>query len=99
MLCPQGQVPFKHLFSDGLHAPDGAHDMAASAIRHRIKNLVAGETQDAILSDDAIVTTLHAEGIQIARRTVAKYRSQLSIPSSAQRRRRLRLPWHVNHTA
>ncbi|MDN5843990.1 MAG: RNA polymerase factor sigma-54 [Alcaligenaceae bacterium] len=99
MLCPQGQLPFKHFFSDGLHAPSGEHDIAASAIRHRIKNLVEGETQESILSDEAIVNTLHGEGIQIARRTVAKYRTQLSIPSSAQRRRRMRLPWHTNHTA
>ncbi|MCQ9615449.1 RNA polymerase factor sigma-54 [Paenalcaligenes niemegkensis] len=95
MLCPQGQVPFKHFFSDSLQA----QDVAASAIRHRIKNLVASETHDSILSDEAIVDTLQEEGIQIARRTVAKYRNQLSIPSSAQRRRRMRLPWHISQTA
>jgi RNA polymerase sigma-54 factor len=98
MLCPQGQVPFKHFFSDGVPAQDGEQDIAAAAIRHRIKDLVASETHDSILSDGAIVNSLESEGIQIARRTVAKYRSQLSIPSSAQRRRRMRLPWHASHT-
>lgn len=98
MLCPQGQLPFKHFFSDGVHSQDGEQDVAATAIRHRIKDLVASETRDSILSDGAIVNSLENDGIQIARRTVAKYRNQLSIPSSAQRRKRMRLPWHASHT-
>ncbi|MFA7437806.1 RNA polymerase factor sigma-54 [Castellaniella sp.] len=95
MQCPQGLVPFRHFFSDGLQAANGDPDIAAAAIRHRIRDLVSGETLESVLSDEAIVDLLQGEGIQIARRTVAKYRTQLKIPSSAQRRRRMRLPWHV----
>jgi RNA polymerase sigma-54 factor len=56
-------------------------------VRHRIKTLVAAEDRNAILSDDALVDILKSEGIDIARRTVAKYREALGIPSSVQRRR------------
>uniref|UniRef100_UPI003340DD40 RNA polymerase factor sigma-54 n=1 Tax=Castellaniella defragrans TaxID=75697 RepID=UPI003340DD40 len=90
MLCPRGLVPLKHFFSDGLGSLDGEQDRAATAIRHRIKDLVACETQGHILSDEAIVAALKGEGVVIARRTVAKYRDQLRIPSSAQRRRQMR---------
>lgn len=95
MQCPQGLVPFRHFFSDSLQAANGEQDIAASAIRHRIRDLVSGESHESVLSDDAIVDLLQGEGIQIARRTVAKYRTQLNIPSSTQRRRRKRLPWHT----
>ncbi|MEO0321115.1 MAG: RNA polymerase sigma-54 factor, partial [Pseudomonadota bacterium] len=60
---------------------------SAEAVRHRIKELVEAETQGNVLSDDAIVDILKQDGIEIARRTVAKYRETLSIPSSVQRRR------------
>ncbi|MBC8036058.1 MAG: RNA polymerase sigma-54 factor, partial [Rhizobiales bacterium] len=56
------------------------------AVRHRIKAMIEGEGS-AILSDDAIVERLNGDGIEIARRTVAKYRESLRIPSSIQRRR------------
>lgn len=92
LLCPRGLVPLKHFFSDGVGAGEGDQDQAATAVRHRIKHLVSQETSGHILSDEAIVAALKSEGVVIARRTVAKYRDQLSIPSSAQRRRRLRWP-------
>ena len=56
-------------------------------MRHRIKALVDGEPADKVLSDDAIVTALRADGVDIARRTVAKYREAMKIPSSVERRR------------
>jgi RNA polymerase sigma-54 factor len=56
-------------------------------VRHRIKQLIDAEEPSAILSDDTIVERLHADGIDIARRTVAKYREAMRIPSSVQRRR------------
>ncbi len=65
----------------------GENGPAAKAVRHRIRALVAAEAPGAILSDDAIVERLRADGIEIARRTVAKYRKALRIPSSAERRR------------
>lgn len=97
LLCPQGQVPLKHFFSDGLGMIDGMQDQAATAVRYRIKDLVAQETSGTILSDEAIVSALKNEGVLIARRTVAKYRDQLHIPSSAQRRRRMQ--WQVAATS
>ena len=56
-------------------------------MRHRIRQLIDAETAPAVLSDDKIVEQLKRDGIDIARRTVAKYREALRIPSSVQRRR------------
>ena len=56
-------------------------------MRHRIRRLIDAETADAVLSDDTIVKVLRDSGIDIARRTVAKYREAMRIPSSVQRRR------------
>ena len=56
-------------------------------MRHRIRSLIGAEPSDDILSDDAIVAQLRDEGVDIARRTVAKYREALRIPNSVQRRR------------
>lgn len=66
--------------------------MSAEAVRHRIKSMVEAEGIDDILSDDAIVERLRAEGVDIARRTVAKYRDALRIPSSVQRKREKAVP-------
>ena len=60
---------------------------SAEAVRHRIKELIDTEPPKKILSDDKIVALLRADGINIARRTVAKYREAMRIPSSVQRRR------------
>jgi RNA polymerase sigma-54 factor len=56
-------------------------------VRHRIKLLIEGESSKKILSDDTIVELLRKDGVDIARRTVAKYREAMRIPSSVQRRR------------
>ena len=56
-------------------------------MRHKIKILINNEIPDAILSDDKLVSLLKADGVEIARRTVAKYREGMKIPSSVQRRR------------
>ena len=84
---PRGMFELKYFFSAAIQGADGEASFAAESIRHRIKSLVDAEAADAILSDDTIVELLQNEGIDIARRTVAKYRDQLSIPSSVQRRR------------
>jgi RNA polymerase sigma-54 factor len=65
----------------------GGEAHSAESVRHRIKKLIDAEPPAAILSDDKLVTVLRGEGIDIARRTVAKYRESMRIPSSVQRRR------------
>ena len=66
---------------------DGADSHSAEAVRSRIKELIDKEPAEAVLSDDQLVAVLKNEGVDIARRTVAKYRESLKIPSSVQRRR------------
>jgi RNA polymerase sigma-54 factor len=61
-------------------------------VRHRIREMVAAEDAEDVLSDDAIVAILRREGVDIARRTVAKYREALRIPSSVQRKREKAVP-------
>ena len=77
--------------SDLVSAADGAAAHSSEAVRYRIKQLVDAETPDSVLSDDQIVATLKASGIDIARRTVAKYRDLMRIPSSRERRRAKKL--------
>ncbi len=74
-----------------LNAATGEGEHAAKAVRHRIRQLIEAEAPDNVLSDEALAQQLKAEGIAVARRTVAKYRVSLRIPSSAERRRRQRL--------
>ena len=66
---------------------DGGEAHSAEAVRHHIKQLIDAEDPAVILSDDTIVERLRESGIDIARRTVAKYREAMRIPSSVQRRR------------
>ena len=86
MLTPKGVVPLKHFFTARLTTESGAATSNA-AIKSRIAALIASESPDKPLSDSEIVARLAAEGIVIARRTVAKYRDALSIPPAALRRR------------
>ncbi|PLL12109.1 RNA polymerase sigma-54 factor [Tabrizicola sp. TH137] len=88
---PQGTFPLKSFFSAALAAREGEGGEAgsAAAIRHRIQKLIAAENPEEPLSDDIIARVIGQEdGIQLARRTVAKYRDQLRIASSVDRRRR-----------
>ncbi len=82
----RGIFELKYFFTNAVGG-GGETDVAAEAVRHRIKAMVSAEAADAILSDDAIVDALAREGVEIARRTVAKYRNSLNIPSSVERRR------------
>jgi RNA polymerase sigma-54 factor len=84
---PRGNYPFKYFFSNALAGTDGDGGHAAEAIRQQIKILIDKEDPQKVLSDDQIVVVLRAKGVSIARRTVAKYRESLAIPSSVQRRR------------
>ncbi|MEQ9814353.1 MAG: RNA polymerase factor sigma-54 [Azospirillaceae bacterium] len=84
---PRGLFDLKYFFTVALGRTDAAGDHSAEAVRHRIRTLIQAEGADHVLSDDQIVTILNNEGIDIARRTVAKYREAMDIPSSVQRRR------------
>jgi RNA polymerase sigma-54 factor len=83
---PRGVLPLKFFFSSGL-STDYGEDVSARGIRARIQKLVADEDPLAPLTDQAIVDTLKKEGVQIARRTVAKYRDQLGILAARMRKR------------
>ena len=83
---PRGTFELKFFFTTAI-AGTGGETHSAESVRHRIRALVHAEPPNDILSDDAIVTLLKREGVDIARRTVAKYREALRIPSSVQRKR------------
>lgn len=87
---PRGLFELKYFFSNAIATTGGDEGVSSLAVRERIRELVEAERPDAVLSDDQIVTVLRMEGIHLARRTVAKYRDVLKIPSSAQRRREKR---------
>jgi RNA polymerase sigma-54 factor len=87
MATSRGIFELKYFFTSSIAAADGGEAHSAEAVRHRIRQLIDGETCDDVLSDDTIVEKLHGAGIDIARRTVAKYREAMRIPSSVQRRR------------
>jgi RNA polymerase sigma-54 factor len=84
---PRGIYELKYFFTQAIAGSEGADAHSAEAVRHRIKGLIDLEKPEEVLSDDRIVEILKGEGIDIARRTVAKYREALRIPSSVQRRR------------
>lgn len=84
---PRGIFEMKYFFTSAIASSEGGAAHSAEAVRHRIKELIDVERADAILSDDNIVDILKGQGVDIARRTVAKYREALNIPSSVQRRR------------
>jgi RNA polymerase sigma-54 factor len=87
---PRGLFELKYFFTTALARSDGGADMSSEAVRHRIKAMIDNEKPTAILSDDHLSMMLRGEGIDIARRTVAKYREAMGIPTSAQRRREKR---------
>jgi len=84
---PRGTFELKYFFTTAIAGTNGGESHSAEAVRHRIKLLIDAESPANVLSDDAIVAVLKGEGVEIARRTVAKYRESLRIPSSVQRRR------------
>ena len=87
MATNRGIFELKYFFTSSIAAADGGEAHSAEAVRHRIKQLIDAETSQDVLSDDTIVEKLREAGIDIARRTVAKYREAMRIPSSVQRRR------------
>jgi RNA polymerase sigma-54 factor len=88
---PRGVFELKFFFTSSIASNDGTSAHSAEAVRHKIKNLIDGEKASGeILSDDRIVEILKEAGVDIARRTVAKYREALRIPSSVERKRQSR---------
>lgn len=89
---PRGTFELKYFFTTAIAGTCNGETHSAEAVRHRIRALVDAEDAAAVLSDDTIVDRLRQEGVDIARRTVAKYRDALRIPSSVQRKREKAVP-------
>jgi RNA polymerase sigma-54 factor len=87
MATNRGIFELKYFFTSSIAAADGGEAHSAEAVRHRIRQMIDAEDPADVLSDDTIVDKLRSAGIDIARRTVAKYREAMRIPSSVQRRR------------
>jgi RNA polymerase sigma-54 factor len=91
LATPRGLFEMKYFFTTALGSTTGGDGHSAEAVRHRIRQLIEAEAPSDILSDDAIAEMLNREkGIEVARRTVAKYREGMNIPSSVVRRRQKR---------
>jgi len=84
---PRGVFEMKYFFTAAIQAMDGSDAHSAESVRDRIREMIENESANEILSDDRIVALLTADGVNIARRTVAKYRESMRIPSSVERRR------------
>ncbi|MEQ1670898.1 MAG: RNA polymerase factor sigma-54 [Hyphomicrobium sp.] len=88
---PRGIFELKYFFTSSIASSSDGEAHSSESVRFRIKQLIDAERADDVLSDDQLVDRLKTEGVDIARRTVAKYREALRIPSSVQRRRDKRL--------
>ena len=97
MLTEWGVFPLKQFFSASISSSENSEMHAASAVRETIKSLISSEISNKPLSDDKLARILNKDGMNVARRTVAKYRDMLKIPSSAQRRRASRLQKMVSN--
>jgi RNA polymerase sigma-54 factor len=98
MATSRGIFELKYFFTSAIPSAANGEAHSSESVRHRIKQLIDAENCEAILSDDQIVERLYEEGIEIARRTVAKYREAMRIPSSVQRRRQKRAMEQVART-
>jgi RNA polymerase sigma-54 factor len=91
MATPRGVFELKFFFTSAIAATEGGEAHSAESVRHRIRQLIEAEARDGdVHSDDRIVEILKETGVDIARRTVAKYREAMRIPSSVERRRMLK---------
>ena len=91
ILTDWGLLSLKEFFSASIPSSEESDKHAASAVREALKKLISTEVSNKPLSDEKIADVLSTQGIDVARRTVAKYRDMLSIPSSAERKRRSKL--------
>jgi RNA polymerase sigma-54 factor len=96
MATNRGMFELKYFFTSSIAASGDGDAHSSEAVRHRIQEMIAGEPAHDVLSDDKIVEKLKDDGVDIARRTVAKYREALRIPSSVQRRRLKRIAQGAN---
>lgn len=87
MMTNRGIFELKYFFTAAIASSYGGEAHSAEAVRHRIRAMIEAESAADVLSDDTIVERLREAGVDIARRTVAKYRESMRIPSSVQRRR------------
>ena len=85
--CSRGVFELKYFFTSGIASSEGGDAVSANAVKAAIKTLIDKEDACAILSDDTLVEMLNAQGFNLARRTVAKYREAIGLGSSVQRRR------------
>ena len=84
---PQGVIELRFFFSEGSNGPEGA-DTPLLVLKRKVRKLIEDEDASHPLTDDQLAAMLQAQGIQLTRRTVAKYREDMNIPSTHQRRRR-----------
>jgi RNA polymerase sigma-54 factor len=84
---PQGVIELRFFFSEGSNGPEGA-DTPLLVLKRKVRKLIEDEDARHPLTDDQLAAMLQAQGIQLTRRTVAKYREDMNIPSTHQRRRR-----------
>ena len=87
MHTPRGVLEFRYFFSSHLATVDG-NEQSSTAVRAKIRKLIGSENPAKPLSDSRIATLLKEDGVKVARRTVAKYRESMNIPSSSERRQR-----------
>jgi RNA polymerase sigma-54 factor len=90
MMTPRGVFELRYFFTVAIASSQGGDAHSSEAVRRRIREMIEREATEDVLSDDTIVDRLREAGVEIARRTVAKYRESMSIPSSVQRRREKR---------
>jgi RNA polymerase sigma-54 factor len=96
---PRGIFELKYFFTSSIASSGEGEAHSSESVRHRIKQLIDAETAEGVLSDDKLVEKLKDDGIDIARRTVAKYREAMRIPSSVQRRREKRMSDHLERAS
>ncbi|MEQ8665010.1 MAG: RNA polymerase factor sigma-54 [Rhodospirillales bacterium] len=87
MATPRGIFELKYFFTSAINSSTGGDSISAESVRQRIRELIDAEDPGKILSDDKIAAILKKEGMDVARRTVAKYRESLGLGSSVERRR------------
>ena len=95
MATPRGLFEMKYFFTAAIASANSGEAHSAEAVRQRIRQMIDGEEADNVLSDDVIVAQLRKANIVVARRTVAKYRDSLNIPSSIERRKLKMSPLRV----
>ena len=85
MQCPRGIYPMRQFFSSGVETESG-QELSYDAVKAKIRELIEDEDKSNPHSDDQIVSLLKEHGVELARRTVSKYRKAMNIPSARQRK-------------